>query len=47
MWRRDCDNDIAKRPQGPEESVGCIDLRGRCEGIKGYDGEEIAIKMSL
>ena len=24
----------AKRPQGPEESVRCKDLRGRCKGIK-------------
>jgi len=37
----------AKRPQGPEESVRCKDLRGRCEGIKRCDGEEIAIKISL
>ena len=38
----------AKRPQGPEESVRCKDLRGRCKGIKKRcDGEEIAIRISL
>jgi hypothetical protein len=36
MWRRDCDNDIAIRPQGPEDSVGCrnqmVDVRGKKDG---------------
>jgi hypothetical protein len=45
--RRGCDNYTAKRPQEPEESVGCIDLRGRCKGIKRCDGEEVAIRISL